>query len=392
LFISFLDNFGYSIVFILFAPVVLNPDYGFFSQETSLGTKNIYLGILVGIFPLALFFGAPFWGDVGDFWGRRRALLWTILGTVFGHVMTALAMVVKSFAFLLIARAVAGLFAGNVSIALATISDISKEPKLKARNFGLLTVALGSGWILAMLLGGYLSDPTISSYFSPELPFYVVAALTFVGFLVVKYFFIETHKNYPTVSFDVLKSFHEIKEALKIKEMRPILYVLFFWSMGWFYDFQWFTPISLESYHVTQEKISSYLLVLGISWILGGVFLNPFLVQRFSSRCLSIYTVLLTAVLIFLSLVSKQYFFFGFWFWMSALLAAVTLSNLFNLVALSAPSRVQGKAMGFSQSFQALAGFVVPFLGGAIANVSISWIYPLSFVLLLFSFFLLLRN
>ncbi|MBX7067547.1 MAG: hypothetical protein K1X28_09995 [Parachlamydiales bacterium] len=60
--VAFLDNFGYSIVFILFAPLILNPEYGFFSGAVSVGVKNLWLGVLVGIFPFFLFFGAPFWG------------------------------------------------------------------------------------------------------------------------------------------------------------------------------------------------------------------------------------------------------------------------------------------------------------------------------------------
>lgn len=390
--IVFLDNFGYSIVFILFAPLILNPEYGFFSASVSVGAKNLWLGVLVGIFPFFLFFGAPLWGDVGDRWGRKRALIITILGTVFGHLLTAVAILFQSYVFLLAARAVSGFLSGNISICLATISDVSPDSKTKGRNFGFVTVAFGIGWVLAMLAGGYLSDPTLASFFTPAFPFYLAAGLAFLGFLIVQFLFVETHKPRTDVHFDLIKSIHDIKAALQMRDTRPLLFVLLMWSLGWYFTFQWFTPVSMERYHVSQQIVSSHLVVLGIGWIIGGVFLNPLFLKKFNSRTLSIYSTLFVAIFIFLCSMSGQYAIFSLFYSISALAAAMSLSNLFNVLSSSAHSDVQGKVMGFAQSFQALAGVIVPFAGGVLANVSINTIYPLSAALLLLSCLLLFRR
>ncbi len=390
--VAFLDNFGYSIVFILFAPLVLNPEYGFFSGAVSVGAKNWWLGVLVGIFPFFLFFGAPFWGDVGDRWGRKRALVITILGTVFGHLLTAVAIFFQSFVFLLFARALSGFLSGNVSICLATISDVSPDARSKGRNFGLLTVFFGMGWILAMLAGGFLSDPTVSSYFNPSFPFYVAAALVFLGYLLVQFVFVETHKPRTDVHFDLIKAIHDIKAAMKMPDTRPILYIILIWSLGWYFTFQWFTPVSLEIYKVTQQLVSTHLIFLGLCWIIGGVFLNPLLLKKWTSRTLSIYTMLIVALFIFLSSISQPYGLFSLFFALSALAAPVSYSNLLNVLSSSTGSTVQGKVMGFAQSFQALAGVIVPFGGGMLANISINTIYPLSGALLVLGSLLLIRH
>jgi DHA1 family tetracycline resistance protein-like MFS transporter len=382
--IAFLDNFGYSLVFILFAPLILNPEYGFFSASVSVGAKNIWLGVLIGVFPLFTFFGAPFWGDVGDRWGRKRALIWTILGTLLGHLLSAFAILLESFSFLLFSRALAGLFAGNVSICLATISDLSHDPKSKAHNFGLLSVCMGIGWILSMVLGGYLSDPSINTHFSPSLPFYVVAAFTFLGYLIVKFFFTETHER-KVVHFGWLKSIHEIKAALQTRELCPSLFVLFIWSLGWFPAFQWFSPISLERYQVTQEIVSIRLVVLGICWVVGGIWINSFLVKRFNSYKLSLYSILCTALFLLFASFADTFSLFCLFLWILTFAAPVSLSNLLNLVSSAAAPSIQGKAMGFSQSVQSLAGVFVPFLGGFIADASIALIYPFSALVLFLS-------
>ena len=389
--VGFIDNFGYSLVFILFAPLILNPEYGFFSNEISEGTKNILLGLLIGVFPLFLFFTAPFWGDIGDRWGRKKSLILTLLGTVLGHLLSAFAIFLQSYLFLLIARAIAGFFSGNISLCLATVSDVSPDGKTKARNFGILSVFLGIGWISAMFVGGYLSDPTLSPLFSPFLPFYLVALITFIGFLIVKWLFVETHERHP-VHFDWMKSVHEIKSSLEHPAMRPFFYALFAWSLGWFFTFQWFAPVSLEQFHVTQETVSSYLVILGICWVIGGVFLNPLLLKKISSTSLSLFSILFTVVCIVLSSLSSHYLPFSLFFSLSALSAPVSLSNILNLVSASATPSIQGKAMGFTQSFQALGGAIVPFLGGVLANYSIASIFPTGAALLFISCLILAKK
>ncbi len=387
--IAFLDNFGYSFVFILFAPLVLNPEYGFFSNTMEEGTKNILLGILIGIFPVFTFFGAPFWGDYADRFGRKKALILTILGTVAGHILSAVAIYTKEFYFLLIARGIAGFFSGNISICLATVSDLSPTAPLKGRNFGFLGVVMGAGWIFAMVLGGFLSDP---KYSSPIVPFLVAAVLTFIGYLIIKAWFIETHRKNEGIRFDLIKSLHEIKASLQHREIRPFLLLMFIWTLGWYSTFQWFTAVSLERFFVTQEMASVYLIILGSFWVLGGVALNPFLVKRFSTKTLCLATMFISATFIMLSSWTSHFVVFSVIYCFSALAAPISFSNNLNLVSLSAPEGIQGKAMGFSQSFQSLAGVIVPLAGGLLAKWDIRLIFPIASLLLFIAVFLLLGS
>lgn len=390
--IAFLDNFGYSFVFILFAPLILNPEYGFFSNETTEGTKNIFLGVLIGAFPVLMLFGAPFWGDYADRFGRKKAFIFTLLGTAGGHFLSALAILSKSYVFLLLARTLAGFFSGNISICLATVSDLSPTSPIKARNFGITGVLMGIGWILAMVVGGYLSDPRLTRFASPSLPFAIAVILTLFGYLIVKIWFAETYIQKKSVHFDLLKSLHDIKAALSFPQIRPFLIVFFLWSLGWFFTFQWFMAISLEAYSATQETASLYLILLGISWTIGGAILNPILVKRFTSWSLSLLSTFLTAVCILLTTWTHSYFLFSLFFCPSAIFASISMSNNLNLVSMSAPKQLQGTAMGFSQSYQALAGALVPIIGGFLAKWDIGLIFPISAGILFLSVLILMKN
>ena len=70
------------------------------------------------------------------------------------------------------------------------------------------------------------------------------------------------------------------------------------------------------------------------------------------------------------------------------------MSNILNLISLSAPTNMQGKVMGLSQSTMALGWIIGPILGGLFAGyVSISWIYYFAAIFLFLSFlFLMLDN
>lgn len=388
--IAFLDNFGLSIVFIMFAPLILDPSYGFFSAQVDTSTKNILLGVLIGAFPILTFFGAPFWGDYADRFGRKRALLFTIIGTLLGHALCGVAILFQSYTSLLIARAMAGFFSGNISICLATISDLSHDPKIKGRNIGILTVAMGFGWIVAMLMGGYLSDPAVSSFFSPVLPFAVAAIFTFFGYLIVRFLFTETNESKRPLHFDLMKSIRDIIVAIQHKQSRPYLVMILFWSLGWFFTFQWFTAVSLERFHVSQESASLRLIVLGIIWMLGGLVVNPILVKKFSTSAIALVSIFFTGFFVLLTSTTDQYFIFSFFYWIATIAAPIGLSSSLNIISTTAPTNMQGRVMGFTQSFQALAGVMVPLAGGLLAILDIGSIFPIAGILLLLAFLILL--
>lgn len=64
-----LDLVGFSIVFPILAPLLLNPDLHFFAQGTEEAARTTMLGILFAVFGIAQFFGASFAGVLADHYG-----------------------------------------------------------------------------------------------------------------------------------------------------------------------------------------------------------------------------------------------------------------------------------------------------------------------------------
>ncbi len=130
-------------------------------------------GVLVGVFALLQFIGAPILGSLSDRFGRRKVILLTLVGASTDFVIMALA---PNLAWLFVARCISGFTAGNLATANAYVADIT-PPEKRAQSFGLLGAAVGLGFVIGPLLGGYLGSINL------RLPFWFAAGCAALNFL-----------------------------------------------------------------------------------------------------------------------------------------------------------------------------------------------------------------
>jgi EmrB/QacA subfamily drug resistance transporter len=109
-------------------------------------------------------------GRIGDLWGRK----WTLVGGLLGFaVASAVGGASTSFAMLVSARAVQGVFAALVApSALGLLTTTFTEPSERGKAFGIYGAIAGGGSALGLLLGGILTQA-----FSWRLCMYVNVAL-----------------------------------------------------------------------------------------------------------------------------------------------------------------------------------------------------------------------
>lgn len=107
----------------------------------------------IGAFSVGQLLSAPVWGRLSDSFGRKPALIGSLL--LSAGLYLALAFV-DSALQLAGVRFAAGLAAGNVATAFAAAADLS-NPQNRARAMGLLGAGLALGFILGPALGGLLA-------------------------------------------------------------------------------------------------------------------------------------------------------------------------------------------------------------------------------------------
>ena len=135
----FLDLIGFGIII---------PLVGIYGRHY--GATTFELAILGSIYSLMQFFFSPIWGRMSDKVGRRPILLMSLCGSTLSYFLFAFA---HSLYFLIFSRALAGIFAANISTAQAYIADVTK-PEDRAKGMGLIGAAFGIGFTLGPPLGG----------------------------------------------------------------------------------------------------------------------------------------------------------------------------------------------------------------------------------------------
>ena len=161
------------------------------------GARPELITPILGSYSLCQLIAAPWWGRLSDRHGRRPILMSSLAGACLSYVLLGAA---RNLWWLLAARMLAGLMAGNIAAAFAYASDVS-APEKRAASMGLVGAAIGIGFTLGQPLGGLLAgpDPRTANFVPPAA---VAAALSVLAILLVKFVLPESHtaqhrREYP---------------------------------------------------------------------------------------------------------------------------------------------------------------------------------------------------
>lgn len=141
--------------------------------EVDNATAAWYGGLLAATYAGMQFVFAPILGGLSDAHGRRNLLLISLFGLGLDYLVIVFA---PSLTWLFIARIISGICGSSVTVANAYIADVS-EPKERAKNFGMIGMAFGLGFIVGPTIGGLLGE------FGTRVPFMVAAAMALLNWL-----------------------------------------------------------------------------------------------------------------------------------------------------------------------------------------------------------------
>ncbi|MBG6144717.1 MAG: MFS transporter [Roseibium album] len=194
LFVVFVDLLGQGLVFPILNSLIMEPGTSMLAKDTTDATRHFNYGLIIGIFFLCWFFGAPYISKLSDVIGRKNAILICLFGALGGYALTIAALYLNSFLLLILGRAITGLTAGNQPIAQAAMIDGSVDDEDRNRNMGYIITGVSFGLVGGPIIGGILSDPTIlGSVASVKLPFYACFVLVMIAIFLVLTCFKDQH-------------------------------------------------------------------------------------------------------------------------------------------------------------------------------------------------------
>jgi MFS transporter, DHA1 family, tetracycline resistance protein len=200
----FIDLVGFGII------IPLSP---FLAREY--GATAFQIGLLMAVYSGMQFIFSPLWGRLSDRIGRRPILLISIAGTGLAHLLFYFA---SSLWILFAARILAGLFAANISTAMAYIADITSD-KERSKSMGLIGAAFGLGFICGPALGGFMTKH------GDNMPALVAAGFSFANFIFAYLFLKESLKS----EFRVQKSQQRSRlQNIFDNIFKPVVGALFF--------------------------------------------------------------------------------------------------------------------------------------------------------------------
>ncbi|MCZ2204086.1 MFS transporter [Bartonella sp. A05] len=343
--ILLLDIIGIAII----SPIL--PEY--FNQLTGqdISKASVDGGKLLIAYSVMQFLFSPFIGNLSDRYGRRPILLISIISFAIDNLICAIAW---SYSMLFIGRLLSGVSGASFSTCSAYLADISDD-KTRTRNFGLIGLAFGLGFILGSFIGGILG------HFGPRVPFYFAAGFSFINFVFAWVMLPETLSIHNRRRFDIKRA-NPLGALLQLRQYPTVSWVLLAFFLYCLGDSVWpsiWAFVAKERYNWSTFSIGVSYAVFGLGQIIVAALILPYLSKSWSN-----WQIVMLGLLF--ALVAMLGYMFATQGWMVYAIFACTMleylvhAPMHSIASAQVPANVQGELQGAMTSVNSLSSIIGP--------------------------------
>ena len=366
----FIDFMGLGVALPVIAPLFVGPNTTLFDHTTPIDERTELYGYLLGIFSIAQFLGAPLLGAYSDRKGRRKVLTFASFVNIIGFILFACGIHYKSIYLLFISRILSGLLGSTLPVVQSALADVSTEEN-KVRNFSLVGIGFGSGFLVGAIVSGILSNPEIVSWFNFTTPFLFVAFMNMVNFLFIYFKLPETVKQINLHQIQFFSGVQNIQKAYNHKNLRLLFLMIFIMTIGFSFFLQF-----MQVHLITKFKYTEFQLGIFVAYFAVSVALSQAIVLRRVSLYIEPNKVLLFSIPLFaLSYCLMIFPTNSAWLYLFipilTTFQGLTYPNTLAILSNSSADNVQGEVIGINQSVQSLAMAIPPLAGGFLMRQTI---------------------
>ncbi|MCP5469878.1 MAG: MFS transporter [Chlamydiales bacterium] len=355
---AFIDYAGIAIVFTLFAFLLFDPSLHFLPADTSETVRGVWLGLLIALHPLMQFFSAPIFGAASDRKGRKKVLVGSLWLCIAGYLLAVIGVHMQSIFLLALYRILVGIGAGNSSVIAAMTADLS-TPEDKGKNFGLLSMSMGAGFIVAPFLSSLLSK-----HFGYIVPFYFPLLLVIANLLLVVWKLKETKHVLEEGKLGLFRALTLMRRAFEMKSIRFVFLAHLLFSVGWSFFIEFIALFLRKQFDFDASDTGIFYGYGAVFYALSAGFLVfPMMRWIGASR-----TLFLGHFMSGLGIIAMLFIHSRFVLWLYVPIAQMFLSFIYpatsTVISNATSEKAQGEALGISHAVNALALGVSPFFVG----------------------------
>ena len=356
-----LDMIGFGMVFPIIPIIFTDPTSPAFLLAGHSRSSQLFIaGAITALWGLMQFIAAPILGELSDIHGRKKLLLFGVGILGVSQFLFGFGIATKSLLLLFVARAIAGIAAGNVSIAQASIADVT-DPKDRAKNFGLIGAAVGLGLILGPLLSGWIAGLT----HNPASPFFMAGILGVLNVTFVAFLLPETNlQRKLRQAFTLIKGLSNIRAAITDGGVRFIYLTSFLYIIGMTLVTSFYGIFLVSVFHFSARETGLAFAAVGACVVFAQLVLLRLVIKKYDERTILRVSMLITATMIGLSAFMPTATLFVALIPLISMPHGLTLATLPALISKSSAAEKQGAALGVNASLVALATGLAPIAAG----------------------------
>ncbi len=366
--VVFIGFVGYSLMITVFTPMLMRGDSPMITATDPMARRTMLLGFLLCLYPLGQFLGSPVMGSLSDRYGRKPVLLISLTITTLCYAVIATSLSIGSFALLAAASLIAGLAEANIVTAQSAIADVS-TPDQRNRLFGYIYMSVSAAYIVGPLVGGKLADPAIVPWFNYATPFWMAFFLLILATAGTLVFFRETHLPSQRRAGPLLQSFTNLAGVITNRKLRSLYWFNFLFYLAIFGFFRCYPMYLVDEYHLGVSRVSEFVAWVGVPIVIANLWLTSYLSKRFAIKTLTVWSGLLTGVLMIVVVVPHPISALWITLFLTSAALALCLPSCATLLSLAANNDEQGRVMGNNQALQVGAEALSGVIGGLLAAI-----------------------
>lgn len=340
-----LDSIGLGIIIPSFPTLISE------TAHVPLGEASQYFGWVMGAYAFMQFVFSPLIGNLSDRYGRRPILLISVLGMSLDYLVMYFA---PDLFWLVLGRAISGIFGASFTSASAYIADIS-TPEKRAQNFGMIGAAFGIGFVIGPAIGGLLSD------FGSRTPFLVASFFSMANFIYGFFVLKESlpKENRRKFEFKRANPFGALQQIKRFEKLKFLFLVSFLTVLTTMCVHTTWNFYSMEKFNWTTKEVGISLAVVGVCFgVVQGALTGKIVGKLGQKNAAKLGLFLSVFVLLGMGLITQGWM-------MYAIILPYALTGIVDpairtIVSGQVQSNEQGELQGIFTSLMSLAEIIGP--------------------------------